>query len=300
MEIVYLLTNKSKISGKRFYIGSKSACKIIKMEGVKTMVSIDKGKPYYSSSTSFEFKDDFKSGNVFEVEVLQKVPMKDRKKLVEIENQWIIKMNAVDSPEYYNLGYAILNCRDKGKLANKYGETVEQLGGHNSSMSKRDNSAKTLGFENFGEFCFYAYDRQLELNNWSDVAKEFNKHKGYIRTALLPFNMGKAKLELPSVDKLKIRELMSQNCSLFKACEILQIELPTGRVALGNYIQSRDYSVAFNQGKSKHEMELEITRKILDGKGFNQVAAEMGITYTSVKRYFFRCIRSQFKSSDIK
>ena len=84
MEIVYLLTNITKTSGKRFYIGSKSSCKVVMINGVKTIMSIDSGKPYYSSSSSFEFKDDLKAGHVFEAEVLQKVPLKDRKRLVEI------------------------------------------------------------------------------------------------------------------------------------------------------------------------------------------------------------------------
>ena len=300
MEIVYLLTNKSKLSGKRFYIGSKSSCKIIKINGVKTMVDINSGKPYYSSSTSFEFKDDIKSGNVFEVEILQKVPMKDRKRLVEIENQWIIEKNAVGSDEYYNLGYALLNCRDQGKLANKYGETVGDLAKNNSSASKRDNTAKQVGFNNFGELCFYAYNEYLKSKNWSDVARGFNRHKGFIRMMLGPFDMDKATLDLKTVNVEKIRELLSQNCSLSKACEILNVELPAGRVALGEYIKDRNYSVAFNQGKTKKELELEITREILDGKGFHEVAALTGVTVTSVKRYFFRCIRSNFKSSDLK
>lgn len=300
MEIIYLLTNKSKTSGKRFYIGSKSSCKIVTIDGIKTMVDINSGKPYYSSSTSFEFKDDIKAGNIFEVKILQKVPMKDRKRLVEIENTWIIKENAVSSDEYYNLGYALLNCRDQGKLANKYGETVGDLAKNNSSTSKRDNTAKDVGFSNFGELCFYAYSEYLKSKNYADVARGFNRHKGFIRMMLGPFDMEKAVNDVKTVDVEKIRELLSQNCSLVKACEILNVELPAGRVALGDYIKDRNYTVAFNQGKTKKELELEITREVLDGKGFQEVAALTGVTLESVKRYFFRCIRSNIKSSDLK
>lgn len=270
------------------------------INGVKTIMSIDSGKPYYSSSSSFEFKDDLKAGHVFEAEVLQKVPLKDRKRLVEIENEWIIKKNAVSSDEYYNLGFAVLNSRDQGKLANKYGETVGDLSANNSSTSKRDNTAKQLGFSDFGAFCFYAYRRYLETKNWAVVAREFNKHKGFIRIMLLPYNMEKAIIDVKSVDVQKIRELLAENCSLFKACEILNIEVPAGRVALGNYIVDRNYSVAFNRGKTKTELELEIAREILDGKGFNEVALSTGIPLVSVKRYFLRRIRANIKSSELK
>ena len=142
MNIVYLLTNKSKSEGKRFYVGSKSECKIVKMSGVDTMVSTSNGKPYLSSSTSFEFKANIAAGHIFEVKVLQELGHSQRKDLVKVENEWITKLDAVNSPEYYNLGYAVLNSRDRGKLANKYGETVNDLSKNNSNMSKRDGSAK--------------------------------------------------------------------------------------------------------------------------------------------------------------
>jgi len=300
MEIIYRLKNLSRLDGKRFYVGSKSACKVITMDGVKTMINVNTGKPYYSSSTSFDFKKDLANGHIFEVEILQKVPMSERSRLVEIENEWIIKLDAVNNHEYYNLGYALLNCRDPGKLANKFGETVNDLAKNNSSTSKRDNTAHALGFSNFGELCFHIYDLFCEYQNWATIAKFYGKDKGYFRMMLLNFDMEKARKDLSTIDTLRIRKLLAENCSLVKACEICGVELPAGRVALGDYKETRNFSVAFNQGKTKEELELEVTKLVLDGHGLLEVSDKLGITYTSAKRYFFRCIRKRFKSSDLE
>lgn len=54
------------------------------------------------------------------------------------------------------------------------------------------------------------------------------------------------------------------------------------------------------QGKTKEELELEVTKLVLDGHGLLEVSDKLGITYTSAKRYFFRCIRKRFKSSDLE
>lgn len=301
MNIVYLLTNKNKSSGKRFYIGSKSECKIIKVNGVDTMLGTTTGKVYMSSSTSFEFKDDIAAGHVFEVSILQELRQDQRKDLVKIENEWIIAKDAVNSSEFYNLGYARLNSRDTGKLSNRYGETVQDLAKNNSSTGKRDNTAKELGFDNFGEFYFEAYKAYEENGkNWSKTAAMYGKTKGAIRMALLNFNMEKAKADVLLLDKqAQIRKLIADNCSLVKACEILGIELPAGRILLGSYNENRNFTVAHTQGKTTRELEIEITKRILDGEGFREVSNDTGLIYESVKRYFFRCIRERVKSSDL-
>lgn len=300
MNIVYLLTNKSKSEGKRFYIGSKSDCKIVKVNGVDTMFGVTTGKPYMSSATSFEFKDDLAAGHVFEVSILQQLGQEQRKDLVKIENEWIVAKNAVESPEYYNKGYAVLNVRDQGKLANRYGETVADLAKNNSSTSKRDNTAKSLGFQNFGQFYFEAYAAyKLYDLNWSKAAAVYGKNKGYVRTCLAPFDMEKAIEDLRIDRSVEIRALIADNCSLVEACRILGIELPAGRVMLGDYEESRNYTVAYSQGKTEDELAIEITKRILDGEGFREVSNSTGLIYETVKRYFFRCVRERLKSSDL-
>lgn len=301
MNIVYLLTNKNKSSGKRFYIGSKSECKIIKLGGISTMISTTTGKVYMSSSTSFEFKDDIALGHVFEVSILQKLGNTRRKDLVKIENEWIISKDAVNSSEFYNLGHALLNSRDTGKLSNRYGETVKELSRNNSSTGKRDNTAIELGFKNFGEFYFEAYNVYKENGkNWSKTAAKYGKSKGAIRMALLGFNMEKAMQDtlLPN-KQLDLRKLIADNCSLVKACKLLNIELPAGRFMLGSYKESRNFTVAHTQGKTARELEIEITKRVLDGEGFREISNSTGLVYETVKRYFFRCIRERVKSSEL-
>jgi hypothetical protein len=299
MNIVYLLTNKTKTSGKRFYIGSKSECKIVKINGVDTMISVTTGKVYMSSSKSEEFRQDLLDGHVFEVTVLENVGGLRRKELTEIENSYIIKNNAVESAEYYNLSYAVLNSRCGSKIANKYGETIGNMSNHGSSISKRDNNAIKLGYANFGEFVFDAYRRYKECGNYGDVSRYYGRHRGYVRMNLLPYNMEKALIDLNRDCLAELRAMLADNCSLVRACEILDIELPAGRVLLGDYIKDRNFGAAFNKGMSKEELEIEITRRILNGEGFREVSNDIGVTYVSVKRYFLRCVRKRLKASDL-
>ncbi|MFA9209973.1 MAG: hypothetical protein ACEQSN_17730, partial [Yersinia sp. (in: enterobacteria)] len=132
--------------------------------------------------------------------------------------------------------------------------------------SPRENTAKGLGFTNFGEFYFDAYDNYLRSGrNWSKAAAVYGKHKGYVRTVLRGFDMEKAKVEVERGGfQAQLRGLVADNCSLVKACEILGIELPAGRVLLGEYVESREFKVAWDQGKTKRELELEITKRLLD------------------------------------
>lgn len=300
MNIVYLLTNKSKQEGKRFYVGSKSECKIVKMGGIDTMVSVKDGKPYFSSSTSFEFKDDLAKGHIFEVSVLEVVPSSMKKSLIEIENKWIVAKNAVLSDEYYNLAYATTNMHVHSRVVNRYGQTIAEYAHDCSNVSKRDGNAKELGFSNFGLFCFDAYAKYLENGkNWAKTSYHYGKYKNFVRICLSPFDMEKAIKDLETDKSSEIRKLLADKCSLRKACEILDIEVPAGRVMLGDYIETRSFSVACLRGKTKEELEVEITKMILDGKGFREVSNELGIVYESVKRYFFRCVRKRLKSSDL-
>lgn len=162
MNIVYLLTNTSKTEGKRFYIGSKTECQIVDVGGIPTIVDRD-GKPYYSSSSSFEFKEAMLRGEIISASLLEEVH--DKKKLLLAENAWIDKSNAVFSEEYYNMSNAVLNCHNQDAIANLYGESVKELAKRNSSLGKRDNSAKDLGYSNFGELCFDIWERYSKNNN---------------------------------------------------------------------------------------------------------------------------------------
>ena len=126
MNIIYLLTNISKKEGTRYYIGSKTECSLIELNGISTIISLTNNKPYYSSSSNIQFHSDFKSGNVFVASILEEVP--DRSLLLSTENKYILKHDAVNSEEYYNLSEANVAGYTYSQDAPKniYGESIKE------------------------------------------------------------------------------------------------------------------------------------------------------------------------------
>jgi len=302
MNIVYLLTNKTKTQGRCFYIGSKQECYLVPVGGINTIISSKSGKPYYSSSSSFEMKTDMESGHVFEGSILEEVP--DKKKLLQVENNYIRQCNAAKSDEYYNIGNAVLNCHDQDAVANRFGQTVRELARDNSALSKRDSNAEKLGFANCGELAFHVYDLKQKdpTTNWAIISRELGSDRHWAGRYMKDFNMEKAKQDLQNTNKIpELRKLIAENCSLYFAAKLLDLEIPAARVILGDFNKhmERTYSVALLNGKSKEEMELDITKLILDGFGFVDVSKKLGVTTISVKRYFLRCVRKRLKSSDL-
>ena len=196
MNIVYLLTNKTKTQGRRFYIGSKQECYLVPVDGVNTIISSKSGKPYYSSSSSFEMKTDMESGHVFEASILEEVP--DKKKLLEAENNHIKQYDAVKSDDYYNIGNAVLNCHDQDAVANRFGQTVKDLSTDNRALSNRDNNAQKLGFTSCGELAFHVYDlKQKDPNtNWAIISRELGSDRHWAGRYMKDFNMEKATQDL--------------------------------------------------------------------------------------------------------
>lgn len=300
MNIIYKLTNKSKTSGKRFYVGSKSECKVIPIDGVDTIVQINTGRPYYSSSSCPIFKQDMLNGDVIEAEILEEVTV--RTNLIERENYWIDHFDAVSSDEFYNMSTACLNCHNPDAILNVYGERHKDVACRNSSWSKRDSNAKKQGFDNFGEFCLHIWD-EAKHKSWAEISENMGKHRHYAKSIVDPYDEDKTRYDLEHKMHLKeeLRQHIVKGCSLFHACDLLDITRPAGRIMLGEYNRKmeRSYSVAKMRGMSKEEMEIEVTKQILDGKSFREVSNDMGMIYESVKRYFFRCIRKRLKSSDL-
>lgn len=298
MNIVYLITNKSLSTGKRFYIGSKTECQIVPVDGVMTILDRE-GKPYYSSSSSVEFKQDMLSGHIFEASLLEEVY--DKKILLQTENKWIMENNAVFSEEYYNMSNAVLNCHNQDALANLYGESVKELAKNNSSASKRDNSAIELGYANFGELCFDIWERYCKNPNWQVVSESFNKERHWAGVVVKPYDMEKAKQDLTKSSEVEVRNLISRKCSLKRAAEILGIEVPAARVLLGDFSKAKQksFSVAMLLGKTQGEMEADITKDILAGMPWKEVTQKHGVNETSAKRYFMRCIRRHLSPEDI-
>ena len=106
MNVVYLLTNKSKESFPKYYIGSKVECDIIKVNGVDSIVSRTGGRIYYGSSSCPIMKGDLKSGHIFEAEVLEVVPSRSKVRLAE--DCWLKEFNVGESVYFYNISDSAL------------------------------------------------------------------------------------------------------------------------------------------------------------------------------------------------
>ena len=292
MNIVYLLTNTSKTEGKRFYVGSKLECKLLEIDGVPTIFNVKTGKPYYGSSSSFEFKEDFKRGDVFVASILEVVRL--RKDVYERERHYINAHNAVNSEDYYNMSNAIDHMYNHHKtFKNSYGETVAEYAAACSQVSKRDNTATALGFKNFGEMYFEMQDRLDAGEGVKDISSSYGKHRKWVQITLRPYDMKKAREEVLNTSPESVRTLVLEGCSLKKAASLLGIEVPAARVLLGDFNRAmeKSFSVAKIRGKSKEELEIEITNRVLDGEGFIEIGNSMVLCRESILRYFLRCLR---------
>lgn len=299
MNIVYLLTNITKEKGRRFYIGSKTECNVICLDGIDTIIDLKSDKPYYSSSQSLEMKEDMSKGNVFVARILESVP--NRKTLLERENYWITKYDAVSSQEFYNITNAVLNCHDQDVIVNVYGEKLKELATRNSSLSKKDNTAKELGYNNFAELVLHIWS-ESKNKTYAEISKSLGKERHFAAIYIKGFNEINTLIDVQKTHlQPELRKAVLKGCSLFLAAKNLNIEYPAARILLGDFnkLNERSYSVAKLGGLSKKELEIQITKDILDGAGFREVATKYGIIYESVKRYFFRCVRERLKSSDL-
>ena len=305
MNIVYLLENKNKTEGRRFYIGSKQECAIEVIDGIPRIVSLKTGLPYYGSSTCITMKDDMAAGHTFSASLLESVP--NKKLLLEAENKWIKHYNAVDSTEFYNKGYARVGIHgvDQFCMYNPYGETIVEYGKQTSSMNKKQNTAVKYGFKNAGEFSVWIAC-QLSLGYTSaQIALKLNWERHGPSTYISTYNMEKciSEYEPNNWNKQKtVRDLIAKGASIKKIAEMLNLEIPTVCMYVGNYnkIMTRTFIVAQRRGYSKEELEVEITSRILNGQGFEEVAKDLIINETSCKRYFMRCVRRHLKAEDLK
>lgn len=300
--MVYMLTNISKDSGRRFYIGSKQEASVEEYDGVMTILD-RKDTPYYSSTTSYEMLEDVKSGDILQAEVLEYVG--DKLKLTEIENAWIRKYNAVDSNEFYNKAYAVLNAHyDGDALANKYGETIAQLSSRNSSWGKRDGRAKESGFDNFGDMYIWIHEQKQSGKNGKEVSEALGKERHFAFRTIKGMDIDKAKEQIieykDSSLQTELRKMVYNNCSPMYACELLGLEIAAGRILLGDFKQKdKTFVASLKRGMSKDEMEKRVVQVIYDndevGYGFKQAANELGLNLETVKRYFIRYVKANMK-----
>ncbi len=160
MNIIYLLTNTSKTTGPRFYIGSKSECAITLINQIPTIISLKNNQPYLGSSQNHQFQEDLKNNHIFVASLLEEVP--DRSQLLDRENYYIDKYDAVNSASYYNLSKAYVGGKatyNPEAIKNIFNETIAEFGQNESNWSKKNTTAKNLNFTHFGELAFYINDQ---------------------------------------------------------------------------------------------------------------------------------------------
>lgn len=299
MNLVYRLVNRNKEEGRRYYVGSKVECHIAKIDGVATMVQRN-NKPYFGSSSSFEMKDDMQRGDVFEVEILEQV--KDKKEVMNREMDWINKLDAVRSDEYYNLTSVCPNMHyNSHAVGNKYGQTYAQIAKDRSAVGKRDKNAKKAGFKNFGELVFWIWKNLDEGINMAQSATMLGvgRHRFVASHKIFDKEKGRADVNKTNLQQ-EIRSMYVQGASLQYISKVLDLELPAARILLGDFNSKfeRCFITAKGLGMTREELEVHIAKRVLDGEGLNTVAKDIGVDYQSVKTYFFNFVRAHLKSSD--
>lgn len=298
--MIYMLTNISKETGRRFYIGSKQESSVEEFDGVMTILNRE-DKPYYSSTTSSEMLEDVKKGDILEASVLCYVT--NREDLIKIENDYIKSHNAVDSQEFYNKAYAILDAHyDQDALANKYGETISELSVRNSAWSKRDGRAKEVGFANFGEMYFWIDTKKEEGMNGAEVSSLIGKERHFAFRTIKDLNIPLAKQQYEKYKDdqkfiTKIRTMVFNNCSPLYACKLMGIEISCGRLLIGDFKEKdRDFVAALKRGMTKDELERRVVQYVYDaefvGRGFKEAAFKLDISLETARRYFIRYVKN--------
>lgn len=299
MNIVYKLTNIDKSEGKRFYIGSKKECDVVEIEGINCIVSNRTGKRYLSSSQSMEFAEDLKSGNRFNAEVLEVVEGKSLKKLCERESSWIEHFNAVSSDEYYNMANGIKKM-DQDAVINNFGETVKEYASRCSSLSKRDGTAKSLGFSNYGLLQMHILDEYDSGKSMAQISKALGRERHFSKVTLKGLSSETIKSEIDKAVMLQseLRRLIAQGSSFYKACEILGLNDVVGRIALGDYEDNRSLRVAYTRGYTQEEYEDIVLEASLKYSDFNQASKELGLVKKTYERYLMSALKRRLSPSE--
>ena len=91
--------------------------------------------------------------------------------------------------------------------------------------------------------------------------------------------------------------MISCGCSLYYAAELMDLELSSASVMLGDFNKKhqRSFKASLKAGKTKHEMEIEIVKIILDskdGEGYKRAAEELNIGCEVVRRYLARYLKT--------
>lgn len=296
MDVIYLLTNTTKKEGRRYYVGSKQDCVLFDLDGVPTLISTKSNRPYYGSSQSQEMKDDMLNGDVLSASILEKV---DRSKttIYSREEFWLNHHNAVESSSYYNISNALMTNRNQEDIVNIYGETFKQVSTRNSAVSRRDAEARRLGYDDFSRMAVHFWERISSGESASVISSSIGKHRKYVSRYLSPFSKGKFLSDVESIDLNYVRDMYRKGATIVFIAESLSTDTLTVRYLIGDY--SLKNTVAKGLCMSNGELEDHILREVVDeDKTFSAIASELGISKSSVSRYFVSAVKRRLKSSD--
>lgn len=172
-------------------------------------------------------------------------------------------------------------------------------------MNKKNNTAVKYGFKNAGEFSVWLACQFAIGYTSTQVALKLNWERHGPGKYICDYNMLKCITEYApeNSDKQKeIRDFIAKGVSIKKIAEMLDLEIPTVCLYVGDYNKmfSSAFLVAQRKGYTKEELEVEITARVLQGQSTDDVAKEFHINETSCKRYFMRCVRRHLKPEHLK
>lgn len=298
MNIIYLLKN---LKNNRSYIGQKVECRIEKINNIDTIINNKTELPYFGSSSNIEMIEDLKRDK-FEATILEVV--KNRKEMCKREDYYIRKYNAVNSPTFYNLSYPLdYNKRDfQNSVKNEFGETYKEYASNESSISKRINSAKNIGFNTLEEFYIDVCNKYKITQNCAEIARIYNVERHTISRLIKDVDLIKFQKEINIYDKElknKIIDLRVKGASIKKISKILYLEFATVLYYIGTkHIKKRNYIVAKRKGLSEDELGYQILKFFLEGENIKEISLKLNITERSTTRYFHRFIRKHIKIND--
>lgn len=297
MNIIYKLSFIDKQTNPKYYIGCKSECSLIDIDGIPTIISLKDNRPYYGSASSKLFQEDFLKYKI-KAEIVKEVSNRDE--LIKEEHILLTSLNCAASEEYYNLSngvprqasYVPVNFN---KIINTFGETVKEYNSSKTVVAKRDNTSIKCGFNNFAELAFKIYNLKLQGKTGKDISDSFNKDRHFATKFISLWDMQKALEDIKRDDlSEKVKDMYAKGASLHFISTDLGIELPAARYFLSDFTGDKQ-TIAGKLNKTPEELTQNILEKIgKEKKTITEVAQVYGMTTQAVYRYIERYIQSLY------
>lgn len=298
MNIIYELKN---LTNNKKYIGQKVECRIENIDGINVIINTKTELPYFGSSSNIKMIEDMKTCK-FEASVLEVVS--DRRKMCEREDYWIKYFNAVKSEEYYNLTYSLnYQKRDfQNSIKNEFGETYKDFASRESSLVKRINSAKKVGFTTLEDFYLDIYKKLQIETNLAAIARSYNIERHTISRLLNDVDINKFYQEVQNFStrlKNKIIDFRTKGASIKMIAIILKLEFATVLFYIGtSNFREKTFSVSKRKGLTEDELGYKIMKKFLEGESFNVISRDLALNRYQTFRSFYRFIRKHVEISD--